>query len=101
MARFLNSGSFTTFQKNVTTSGTPVQLDSNAVPDGVSVVIKAKRGNTGVITVGNSSANSLNTGTTHFALQNDQSVSYQIQNSNLFWIDATVSVEGVEVTFEF
>lgn len=101
MARFINSGSIKTFQKNVTTSGTPVQLTAAPVPDGVSVVVKAKRANTGVITVGASSADSLNTGTAHFALQANQSVSLQISNTDLVWLDATVSGEGVEVALEF
>ena len=101
MARFINAGSIKTFQKNVTTSGTPVQLTAAPVPDGVSVVVKAKRGNTGVITLGVDSTDSLNTGTAHFALQANQSVSLQVSNSNLIWLDATVSGEGVEVLFEF
>lgn len=101
MARFLNANDIKTFQKNVTTSGTSVQLDSNAVPEGVSVVVKAKRANTGVITVGDSSANALNTGTAHFALQAGQSISVQVTNTDVIWIDSTVSGEGIEVVFEF
>ena len=60
MARFINSGAIISFQKNVTTSGTPVQLTTNVVPDGVSVVVKAKKANTGDIAVGGSSAQALN-----------------------------------------
>lgn len=99
--RFINKNNFATFQKNVTVSGTPVQLDTTIVDDGVSFVVKAKRANTGVITVGNSSANALNTGTGHFALQAGQSIELQVTNTNLVWIDSTVSGEGVEVVLEY
>jgi hypothetical protein len=101
MARFINSNNIITFQKNVTTSGTPVQLTDSIVPEGVSVVIRAKKGNTGDITVGGSSAQALNTGTSFFRLQPEQSISYQVSNTNFIWIDATVSGEGVEVTSEY
>lgn len=101
MARFLNSNAIKTFQKNVTTSGTPVQLTATIVPDGVSVVVKAKKGNTGDITVGGSSADALNSGTTFFRLQPEQSISYQVGNADQIWIDSTVSGEGVECTLEF
>lgn len=89
-----------TAQKNVTTSGTPVQLAAQAIPPGVTIVVKAKNSNTGTITVGNSSTNALNTGTTHFKLLNGQSIEYQVQNTDVVWIDATVSGEGVEITAE-
>lgn len=101
MARFLNANDIKTFQKDVTTSGTPVQLTAANVPEGVAIVVKAKRANTGVITVGDSSANALNTGTDHFALQAGQSISLQVTNTDVIWIDSTVSGEGVEVVFEF
>ena len=101
MARFLNPKSLITFQKNVTTSGTPVQLTAYDVPDGVSFVVKAKNANTGTITIGSSSANALNTDTVHFKLLNNQSVSLQLANTDLVWIDSTVSGEGVECILEY
>jgi hypothetical protein len=101
MARFLNSSAIISFQKNVTTSGTPVQLTSNIVPDGVSVVVKAKKGNTTDVTVGGSSAQALNTGTSFFRLQPEQSISYQVSNTEAIWIDAVTSGEGVEVSYEY
>lgn len=101
MARFVNTKSIKTFQKNVTTSGTPVQLTAFAVPDGVVVVIKAKSANTGTITVGGSSADALNSGTAHFKLTNNQSLSLQVANTENIWIDSTVSSEGVEVALEY
>lgn len=101
MSRFLNTAQIYTAQQNVTTSGTPVQLTSAAIPDGAEVTIKAKSANTGTITVGNSSANALNTGTAHFKLSAGQAISVQVQNPNAVWVDATVSGEGVEVISEF
>ena len=71
-----------------------------AVPDGISVNIKAKNANTGNITVGYSSATALNTGTGWMSLDNNESVGTQVQNTDAIWLDATVSGEGVEVWFE-
>ena len=56
--------------------------------------------NTGRITVGNSSANALNTGTDYFSLLQNQSMSFQVENMDLIWIDSTVSGEGIEYFFE-
>lgn len=96
MSRISNTPAFFAAQKNVTTSGTPVALAANTIPDGAKLVVKAKSGNTGTITVGNSSTNALNTGTTSVRLAQNQSVELQVNNSELVWIDATVSGEGVE-----
>ncbi len=76
-------------------------MAANFVPDGIEVIVKARRGNTGIITVGNSSGNALNTSGANFALQANQSVSLQITNTNLIWIDSTVAAEGTETVFEF
>ena len=101
MSRFINSGSIKTFQQDVTVSGTPEQLTAYPIPDGVSVTVKAKSANTGAITVGGTSAQALNTGSSSFLLQPGQGISYQVSNTNLIWIDAAVTGEGVEVTTEF
>lgn len=99
MSRMTNLTYFYTAQKNVTTSGTPVQLASQSVPEGVKVIVKGKDGNTGTITFGFSSADALNTGTAHFKLLPNQANEFQVTNTDLIWIDATVSGEGVEVFF--
>jgi hypothetical protein len=101
MSRFLNSAQISTFQKNVTTSGTPVQLDALTIPEGASLTVKAKRGNSGVITIGGSSSQSLNSGTSHFALLPSQSVTVQVTDASAVWIDSTVSGEGIEAIVEF
>jgi len=95
-----NTNSFVTGQQNVTTSGTPVQLTDLVIPAGILILIKAKNGNTGTVTIGNSSANALNTGIAFFALAAGQSVLLQLQNLNRIWIDSTVSGNGIEYLFE-
>ena len=87
-------------QKNVTTSGTPVQLTSTAVPDGVTVVVKAKSGNTGTITLGYSSATALNSGTDCFKLTAGQAIGIQVDDTSHIWLDSTINGEGVEVILE-
>ena len=94
-----NTAQISTAQKNVTTSGTPVQLEALIIPDGAALILKPKSANTGTITVGSSSANALNTGTAHFKLE--EPMTFQVQNANAVWIDATVSGEGIELAVEF
>ena len=70
------------------------------VPDGVSVVVKARNANTGLISVGYSSATALNTATSSFTLDNNESISLQVENINQIWLDSSVSGETVEVIYE-
>jgi hypothetical protein len=85
-------------QKNVTTSGTPVQLPSQTIELDQSVAIKAKAANTGTICVGYSSADALNSGTTHFKLTANEALDeVKVVNLNQIWIDSTVNGEGVEI----
>ena len=82
-------------------AGATVKLTApKAVPDGVSINIKAKNANTGNITVGYSSASALNTGTGWISLDNNESIGVQVQSTDSIWLDSTVSGEGVEVWFE-
>ena len=82
-------------------AGTTVKIVApKTVPDGISVNIKAKRANTGDITIGYSSATALNTGTGWVSLDANESIGIQVENTNNIWLDATVSSEGVEVWFE-
>lgn len=91
------SGSgFVTNQKVVTTSGTPVQLQTQVVTDGFQVVVKAKYANTGLIYVGNSSPNALKTSGTNITLLAGSAIGITCDNVNDIWIDAAVNGEGVE-----
>ena len=101
MSRFLNSAQISTLQKNVTTSGTPVQLDALTIPEGASLTVKAKNGNTGSITIGGTSAQSLNSGTGFFRLLPNQSITVQVTDASAVWIDSTVSGEGIEGVVEY
>lgn len=103
MGRFDQLNSFLTGRITNVVSGTPVQGASNELPPGVFVTVKALNTNTGVQTIGNSSANALNTNTSDtgpYRLQPGESVSLQIGNINRIWIDATVSGEAVEFILE-
>lgn len=95
------AGSFATLQKTVATSGTPEQLAADASIDpGVKVVIKAEADNAGTVTIGNSSANALNSGTDHFKLPAGAAVELYISNLNKVWLDVTSNGDGVEVIYE-
>lgn len=101
MSRILNLATFTSFQKTVTTSGTPVQLDAYPIPDGVTITVKADDRNTGIVTVGNSSANALNTGTAPFRLTANSAIDVALKNTDAIWVDSTASGDRVDVLFEF
>lgn len=75
--------------KNVTTAGTRVTLASSQAVK--SVTIKAKKANTGVIYVGDTSVSSSN----GFALDPGETVSLDLANLNTVNLDASVSGEGV------
>lgn len=100
----VTAGTITLLDRNDLTTeaaGATVKLTApKSVPDGVSINIKAKNANTGNITVGYSSATALNTGTGWVSLDNNESIGVQVQSTDVIWLDATVSGEGVEVWFE-
>lgn len=100
MSRFANTDTFYSTQKTVTTSGTPVNLTAMNVADGVTLLIKAKSTNTGVITVGNSSANALNTSGVCFRLLAGEALGLQVNDASSIWIDSTVSGDIAEVILE-
>jgi hypothetical protein len=73
------------------------------IDDGVNVIVKAGVVNTGVISLGPTSARALNTAVgylSNFTLTAGQAISLQVKNLSEIWIDATVSGDGVEVLFE-
>ena len=100
MSRFTNLNNFTAAQTTVTVSGTPVQVGAQRMPDGVGVVVKADDRNTGILTVGNSSANALNTTANNFRLQAGSSVTLYVNNANDVWVDSTVSGDRADVIYE-
>lgn len=72
----------------VSTAGTRVQLSSNTC---LSITLKALSANTGTIYVGNSSVASTN----GFELLAGDTVSLDISNTNVVYIDSSVNGEGV------
>lgn len=101
MARFTNLGSFVTGRTTVTVSGTPVQFAANVVPPGIKVIVRAPIANTGVIHIGSSSANALNTAGTSFRLSAaTQPMELMVDNTDRIWADSTVSGETVDFYFE-
>ena len=81
-----------TAQLNVTTAGSRVQLGTNACK---SVTIKAKTTNTGNIFVGNVTVTSAN----GFILGSGDSISLDVSNTNLIYIDSSVNGEGISYIF--
>jgi hypothetical protein len=75
--------------QNVTTATTRVQLPAYACRE---VTIIAKRGNTGYIYVGGNDVSSTVYGA---ELASKDSVTIAVSNTNLIYIDASVSGEGV------
>lgn len=82
--------STTTFnaKATVTTAGTRVQLASNTAK---SITIKAAIANTGTIYVGNSAVAAAN----GYELLSGDSVSLDISNSNLIYIDSSINTQSV------
>lgn len=78
------------FQTTVTTAGTRVQLAANACKW---VIIKAKATNTGNIFVGGVTVTSTN----GYILTPGEAISFDGTNTNLFYIDSSVSGEGVSI----
>jgi len=91
-----NRTSFVTGFITVTTAGTPVQGPDLAVAPGKAVVIAYHPSNTGLIGIGNSSANAnLSTGTPFILSGAGQAVSLMVDNLNRIWVDASVNGEKV------
>lgn len=75
--------------QNVTTAGTRVQLPSYACRE---ITIIARRANTGYIYIGGGDVSSTVYGV---ELQAKDSITLSISNTNLIYIDSSVSGEGV------
>ena len=90
---------FKTFQKDVTTSGTPVQIGSFTYEERASMVIKSKASNTGYIKIGGSSADAQKASSNNFTLDaaGDALDGIEVTDTNLIWIDAEFDGEGVEI----
>ncbi|KKL08648.1 hypothetical protein LCGC14_2573750, partial [marine sediment metagenome] len=77
----------------------PEQLPTVPIEEGMNLAIKAMTTNAGIIYIGYSSATALNTNSDYFTLYPGESISLNITNANLVWIDAE-SGEGIEYITE-
>ena len=94
-----NKSSWIHGQKDVATAGTAVQLPSYSVPDDCQVTVIAKPGNTGIIYLGKSKANA--EGADKFdGLSPGLAHSLKLTNTNLIWVNAENSGDGVSFSAE-
>ena len=100
MSRMTNLTRPVTRTVTVTVALTAVQGPDVDVPAGVKISVRAHPDNTGIIHVGDTAATSLSTSSSSNPLAADQGQSYQLQNMNQLWFDATVSGEKVLLTVE-
>jgi len=84
-----------------TVHGGDARAGGYPLPDGMTVTVRAMEANTGVINIGGSYTEALNTNSNSYRLPPNGTVSLQPRDLSLVWIDAAVSGEGVECIFEF
>lgn len=88
-----NVGGWFTGSKDTVNAGTAVNLSSKAIREGCSILIKAKRTNTGYIYPGESKAQAE---AHNVELSAGNAITLQLANANEVWIDSSVSTEGIE-----
>ncbi len=84
--------------KNVTTAGTDVALSSSSVPCR-SVAIMAKLTNTGYIAVGSAGVDATVSSGDGVLLAAGDTMTIDVSDLNLVYIDSTVNGEGVRYTY--
>lgn len=94
-----NRATFASNQKTVTTPGTAVQLQSQAVPDGFTILLRVLPTNTGIIWVGPDAATAQDH-TKATPLNLGDLLTLALNNTNEIWIDADVATEGASWTVE-
>ena len=98
-----NRSAFSTGQQNVTTAGTPVQLNGGTaltIPNGFSLLIRAKQGNTKNISWSDTSAHATYTNNTGDILAPGATAKMSITDVSKIWIDSQVNAEGVSWAVE-
>jgi len=96
-----NFGSFHSGTKTVTVAGTAELLSatSKVIPSGYSLVIKALKTNTTKIRIA-ASASDAQSDSTAYVLQPQETVTLNVTNVNLVYIDAATSGEGATYIVE-
>jgi len=87
-------------QVNVTVAGTPVQLPDIVIPDGFKAIILAKPGNTGFIYLGTSQVQAQDATSYFDRLGAADSITFQITNLELLWINANIAGDGITYSVE-
>ena len=92
-----NKQSFLTNQKDVVTAGTAVQLATYSVliPDGFSLTIIAKPGNTGYIYLGSSKSEAENAAGRFDGLSAGLAVSLRISDTSIVWVNSDTDGDGI------
>lgn len=98
MTRIVNASSFLFLVKGITVVGTPERVDQYLIPDGLEVIVTARRSNTQNMYIANSSANA--TGTNRKVLIPGQSTTLRIDDTNKIWFDADNTDDRIEVTVQ-
>lgn len=98
MTRTVNATSFLYLVKGITVAGTPEQVDTYFIPDGLEVVLTARRSNAGNVYLANSSANAI--GTNRKVLVPGMSTTLRIDSTGRIWFDCDSTSERFEVTIQ-
>ena len=102
MSRILNTRQILVETVTVTTAGTAVSPTAANIPDGVEIVFRAHPSNTGTIKISDTAAKAQQaSGVGNVPLAAEQSISFQLADPSLVFVDATVSGERVIVSAEF
>ena len=94
-----NRNSFSSGKKSITTAGMAEQLPSNFIPNGVALLIKALASNTGKIYLAKSKPFAEDP-LTSYELFSGETVSYNISNTNIIWVNSELNGDGVTFTVE-
>jgi hypothetical protein len=96
-----NRAAFTARQVTITVANTPVNLPSIVIPDGYSLVIRNSDANAAatVVFVADSAANA-GAAATRYRLVETETVSLQITNANLVWVNSATAGALVDLIVE-
>jgi len=94
-----NATSFLYFSLAITSAGTPEQLTQYFIPADLEIVLIARRSNTQLMYLANSSANALLTASRK-VLSPGQSTTIDLDDTSKLWFDADNTSDRLEVTVQ-
>jgi len=92
-----NKTTFAVGSQAIAVAGVAEQLAAQRIPQGHSVVLKARRTNTGYVYPGPTKAIAE---ANHFEMSPKDAISLHIDNMNAIWVDVSVNGEYVEWAIE-